>query len=91
MKTGETTYSSSSIFLPLKDVLVKNQVGHHHKSGRGWLISRNHKNSPEDKSLQRFNGPRDHKEREGQAMNGKYQTLGQNGDSVLKVSPSPSS
>ena len=91
MKTGETTYSSSSIFLPLKDVLVKDQVGRHHRSGWGWLISHNHKNSPQDKSLQGFNGPRDHKEREGQAMNGKYQTLGQDGDSVLKVSSSPSS
>ena len=89
MKTGETTYSSSSIFLPLKDVLVKDQVGQH-RSGRGWLILLNHKNSPRDKGLQRFNGARDHKEWEGQAMNGKYETLGQDGDSVLKVSPFPS-
>ena len=58
-------YSSSSIFLPLKDVLAKDQVGVSTEVGRGRVISLNHKNIPQDKSLQRLNGPRDHEEWRG--------------------------
>lgn len=64
-------YSSSSIFLPLKDVLAKDQhrsadQGVSTEVGRGWVISLNHKNIPQDKSLQRLlNGPTDYEECRG--------------------------